>query len=238
MRNFGCIIFTCEHGGHRVPAAYQSLFAGRGRLLQSHRGYDPGALELARRLSRSVRAPLIFSDVTRLLVELNRSPDSEDFFSAITRSASQEQKGRIVSDHYLPYRRKVERRIAGWLGEGRRVLHLSIHSFTPVFRGRRRDLDIGLLYDPARKLEAAFCKAWRKSLLNCDPSLTVRANQPYRGTADGFTTYLRTLPGAGARYAGIELEVNQRFCRGSARRWRALQAKIATALAHVLAADA
>ncbi|GMU33205.1 MAG: hypothetical protein AMXMBFR20_10770 [Planctomycetia bacterium] len=236
MRKFDCIIFTCEHGGHRVPAAYQSLFAGRGRLLQSHRGYDPGALELARGLSRNVRAPLIFSDVTRLLVELNRSPDSDDFFSAITRSASQAQKGRIVSDHYLPYRRKVERRIAGWLDGGRRVLHLSIHSFTPVFRGRRRDLDIGLLYDPARKLEAAFCRAWRKGLVKCDPSLTVRANQPYRGTADGFTTYLRTLSGAAARYAGIELEVNQRFCRGSAKRWRTLQSNIAQGLAQALVA--
>lgn len=238
MRKFDCIIFTCEHGGHRVPAEYRSLFAGRQRLLQSHRGYDPGALELAQQLSRRIRAPLVFSEVTRLLVELNRSPDSEDFFSAITRSAAQEQRGRIVSDHYLPYRRKVERRIAGWLEEGRRVLHLSIHSFTPVFRGRRRDLDIGLLYDPARNQEAAFCKAWRKSLLKCDPSLIVRANQPYRGTADGFTTYLRTLSGAGARYAGIELEVNQRFCRASGERWRTLQANIAMALAHVLAADA
>lgn len=238
MRKFDCIILTCEHGGHRVPAAYRSLFAGRQRLLESHRGHDPGALELARWLSRSARAPLVFSDVTRLLVELNRSPDSEDFFSAITRSASPEERFQIVSDHYLPYRRKVEQRIAGRLGEGRRVLHLSIHSFTPVFRGRRRDLDIGLLYDPARKLEAQFCKAWRKSLLKCDSSLVVRANQPYRGTADGFTTYLRTIPGAAARYAGIELEVNQRFCRAGARRWRTLQANIAMALAHVVTADA
>lgn len=237
MRKFDRIIITCEHGGHRVPAAYRSLFVGRDRVLRSHRGYDPGALELARMLSRSIRAPLIFSDVTRLLVELNRSPDSDDFFSAVTRSASAKQQIGIVRDHYLPYRRKVERRIEGWLGEGRRVLHLSIHSFTPVFRGRRRDLDIGLLYDPARKLEATFCKAWRSSLHKCDPSLVVRANQPYRGTADGFTTYLRTLPGAAAHYAGIELEINQRFCRGSEKQWRALQSRIVESLVHIVAAD-
>jgi predicted N-formylglutamate amidohydrolase len=237
VRNFDDIIVTCEHGGHRVPAAYRTLFVGRDRLLRSHRGFDPGALELARILSRSIRAPLIFSDVTRLLVELNRSPDSDDFFSAVTRSASAKQKLGIVRDHYLPYRRKAEKRIADWLDGGRRVLHLSIHSFTPVFRGRRRDLDIGLLYDPARTLEAPFCKAWRSSLHRCDPSLVVRANQPYRGTADGFTTYLRTLPGAAAHYAGIELEVNQRFCRQSEKRWRALQSNIVESLAHVLSAD-
>ncbi len=36
------IVITCEHGGNRVPKLYRELFHGQRRLLESHRGYDPG----------------------------------------------------------------------------------------------------------------------------------------------------------------------------------------------------
>ena len=46
------LLITCEHGGNRVPHAYRNLFASASRLLQSHRGYDAGALALAREIAR------------------------------------------------------------------------------------------------------------------------------------------------------------------------------------------
>jgi predicted N-formylglutamate amidohydrolase len=78
------VIVTCEHGGNHVPPPYRALFRGRERLLASHRGWDPGALTAARELARVLRAPLIFSRVTRLLIDLNRSPGHRALFSAVT----------------------------------------------------------------------------------------------------------------------------------------------------------
>jgi len=72
-----------------------------------------------------------------------------------------------------------------------------------------REVDVGLLYDPARAAERKFCDGWARDLKRAAPELRVRKNRPYRGAADGFTTYLRRK--LGPRYLGIELEVSQRF---------------------------
>jgi predicted N-formylglutamate amidohydrolase len=73
------LILSCEHGGNRVPARFRSLFSSR--FLDTHRGYDPGALELARDFARATRAPLFYSTVSRLLVELNRPLGHAQLFS-------------------------------------------------------------------------------------------------------------------------------------------------------------
>jgi predicted N-formylglutamate amidohydrolase len=68
------LLITCEHGGNSVPPRWRPLFRGHRALLDSHRGWDPGALPIARALAREMNAPLIYSTISRLLVELNRSP--------------------------------------------------------------------------------------------------------------------------------------------------------------------
>jgi predicted N-formylglutamate amidohydrolase len=95
---------------------------------------------------------------------------------------------------------------------GHRVLHVGVHSFTPVLRGHVRPMDVAFLYDPARALEAAIVQAWKAALRRHAPELVVRRNAPYRGVDDGLTRALRGRFPA-RDYAGIELEVNQRCLR-------------------------
>ena len=66
------LIITCEHGGNAVPAAYAALFSGHELLLETHRGWDPGALELAGQMASKFDAPLYAATTTRLLIDLNR----------------------------------------------------------------------------------------------------------------------------------------------------------------------
>jgi predicted N-formylglutamate amidohydrolase len=228
---FRAIVVTCEHGGNRVPAEWMPLFRGRERILASHRGWDRGALGMARRLAKRLDAPLFSGTVTRLLVELNRSEDHPDLFSRWTRPLPDAAKRRILSRHYRPYRERAERRIAAALADGGRVLHLSIHTFTPVLRGERRRVDVGLLFDPARAAERAFADACARELRREAPRLRVRRNAPYRGTADGFTTSLRKH--FGPNYLGIELETNQRFFDADGRPTSAVVAAIERAVASV-----
>ena len=70
------LIITCEHGGCEVPALYAPLFAGHEALLQTHRGWDMGALALARELARAFNAPLFSATTTRLLIDLKLRPSA------------------------------------------------------------------------------------------------------------------------------------------------------------------
>jgi predicted N-formylglutamate amidohydrolase len=219
------IVLTCEHAGNRVPAAYRPLFRRAESVLQSHRGWDPGAIVLARTFQRLLAVPLVSTDVTRLLVEPNRSVGHRHLFSEFTAALDGTAKKKILDRYYHPHRERVETWIAAQVAAGCRVLHLSLHTFTPQLNGQRRTADIGLLYDPSRDWERTLCHKWRAEIKSLIPELMVRRNYPYLGTADGFTTYLRRLFPR-ERYAGIELEVNQHWVAQPAA-WRRLSSQLA-----------
>jgi predicted N-formylglutamate amidohydrolase len=210
-------LVTCEHGGNRIPSRYAALFVGRQRLLASHRGHDPGALAMARSLSRAIGAPLVAATISRLLVELNRSPGREFRFSPIMRTAPAALRAEVCRRYYLPYWSAVESFVDQARANGERVVHVSSHSFTPSLDGSMlRNADIGLLYDPARECELELCTRWQAALRARLPHWAVRRNYPYRGRSDGLTRYLR-LHFDAATYCGIEIEVNQKHVRnGSA----------------------
>lgn len=227
-------LVTCEHGGNRIPAAYRACFAGHEALLHSHRGYDPGALAMARDLARQLDAPLLYASVSRLLVDFNRSPGHPRLHGEAIRALPAGERQRIVARHYLPFRARAEAAIAQALAQGRRVIHLSSHSFTPVLDGVARTADVGLLYDPARPGEAALCRAWLACLKARAPDLRVRRNYPYAGTSDGFTAYLRRRFAAGD-YLGIELEINQAIVAAGGPAWRRLRGVVLASLDEALA---
>ena len=200
------LILSCEHAGNTVPAAYAHLFKNNEALLSSHLGYDPGAWEIAQYLSSHLNKPLYACNTTRLLVEANRSLDNPELFSEFSRELSLEEKQQILERYYFPYRNLVEKAI---VESPRPVLHISVHTFTPVWEGKERTVDIGILFDPSRKHEADFCVKWKNAFKDSS-KLQIKLNEPYKGTDDGFTTYLRKHYADGA-YLGIEIEVNQRF---------------------------
>ena len=227
------IILSCEHASGRVPARWRRLFAGQAALLVGHRSWDIGALDYARPLARALEAPLFVGGHSRLLADLNRSLHHPRLFSEYTCLLPAAEKALILERHYHPYRSAVQTAVQEVMARHGRVLHFSAHSFTPVLAGVRRDNDLALLYDPRRPRERALCRRLGKALRAAGFSL--RMNWPYRGVADGFTTCLRShLPAT--RYAGIEIEVNQRLVLSPD--WRERRAALVRTLAAVLAAGA
>lgn len=215
------LVLTCEHGGNKVPATYAPLFEGHMQLLASHRGYDIGAKELFEEL-KSLAHASFFADTTRLLVELNRSLHHKDLFSSITKALAAPEKQQILQEHYHPYRAAVQGQIQDCIRAGAQVLHLSVHTFTPVLEGEKRHADVGLLYDPKRSSEKDFCQHWKQQLNQLEPSLHVRRNYPYQGISDGFPTYLRRkFPEQ--HYLGIELEINQKYPLKNKLQWKQLK---------------
>lgn len=210
-----------------MPAEHAALFAGAADVLDSHRGLDYGALEVAKAFGRRLGVEPLTATTTRLVVDLNRSPHHKNVFSEYTRSLTRAQRAAAMTAHYWPYRDAVVGRVDRAVGAGEAVLHVSSHSFTPVLRGEARKCDIGFLYDPSRRGEVRFVDAWWAALRAAAPELKLRRNYPYRGTSDALVTYLRRRH-ADARYAGMELEVNQKHV-GSAG-WRALIVLLAATL--------
>jgi predicted N-formylglutamate amidohydrolase len=228
------LLISCEHGGNDVPPQYARLFKGAARVLDSHRGMDFGALEMGRAFAKKLKAPLISATTTRLLVDLNRSANHRNVFSQYSRVLTPAERAVAMRDYYLPYRTDVEDNVVAAVRDGDAVLHISSHSFTPVLNGDERRTDLGLLYDPRRPRELAFATAWLTALNEHAPHLVVRRNYPYRGVNDALVTHLRRRY-PDRRYAGVELEVNQKFVGAAV--WPKLIVTISDALAAAVASQ-
>jgi len=184
---------------------------------------------MARALAAALKAPLVSATTSRLLIDINRSPGHPELYSATTRALPAQLRAKIAGQYFQPYWSEVDRLVRQSVTRGRRVIHISSHSFTPVLDGEVRQADVGLLYDPARSGEATLCARWKKSLADSAPSLRVRRNYPYLGKAAGLTAQLR-LRFPPKAYVGIELEINQRIIFAAGRPWTALRSALIHAL--------
>src|SRR5262245_58985271 len=101
------LVLTCEHGGNRIPEVYRPLFRGAAAVLASHRGWDPGALLVARTLSARLRRPLHAVTWSRLLVESNRAPTNRRIWSTYTAGLPRAQRAAILERYWWPHRREV-----------------------------------------------------------------------------------------------------------------------------------
>ncbi len=232
--NLEAIVLSCEHGGNQVPPRYRFAFETprAAKALQSHRGYDLGALFIAESLAKRFRVRLIGSHVSRLVVDLNRSPGHPRLLSEFMSGLDGAEREKVLRKHYFPHRERVESEIRRHVAKGRTTLHVGIHSFTPRLGGNTRRADLGLLYDPKRAQEKELCVAWRRSIRAHAPELRVRRNYPYRGDADGLTTTLRRVF-APDSYLGIELELNQALLTRADGSHEALAAAVGDSLASI-----
>jgi predicted N-formylglutamate amidohydrolase len=203
-----CII-SCEHASNRVPPRFAHVFLNKEKVLSSHQAYDAGAASLARRLAKHCGSSVHLGPISRLLIDLNRSPTNrKSLYTPYSRKLEPNERELLLQKYYQPYREKVIEEIGRIISRGRPVLHISLHSFSPVKSGRIRKADIGLLYDPTRRTEKDICRFLVGLLKEQTVSLRVRRNYPYLGKTDGFTSFLRRKHPA-KMYAGIEIEINQ-----------------------------
>jgi predicted N-formylglutamate amidohydrolase len=207
------LVISAEHASREVP---DDLALGvPEEVLASHVAWDPGARQVALRLAERFAAPLFLGRFTRLVADLNRSPESPEAVPArafgvdvpanqgLSLEAVQARLFRYHAPHWAAVEACVRERAA--VGP---VLHLSVHSFTDVYQGQVRDLDLGILFDPDRPLELSVAEHLERQLAG-GPDI-VRRNAPYDGRADALTTALRRKLGERLPYAGVEIELSHR----------------------------
>lgn len=206
------LMLTCEHASNRLPAVFKE--AVPADVLKTHRAYDIGALLVFRKLVRFAKPEFhCEGKFSRLFVDLNRTITNKSAFSeyyealeASDKAAAEKAKAQATA-YWKEYRDNVEKFVVS--NKGTEIVHLGIHSFTPVLNGKVRNTDIGILYDSARPQERAYANVIKDEIKRLYPDMKVRFNYPYKGSSDGLTTTLRKK--FGQRYVGIEIEINQKF---------------------------
>lgn len=206
------LLITVEHGGNKVPVDYDPLFAKFEALLQTHRGLDIGIWDLSETF-KNLSFPMVKlfrTDITRLLVDVNRSLWRRTLFSEVTKALSKAEKEMVLERYYFAYRNPIYTFVNSAMLSGQKIIHVALHSFTANLNGEVRNTDIGLLFNPQRKNEKQFCTRFKKEITVSPLKWRVRFNYPYRGKPDGLNAHFRNLY-PDNKYLGIEFEVNQKY---------------------------
>ncbi|CAN5472666.1 N-formylglutamate amidohydrolase [soil metagenome] len=177
-------VLVCEHAGRQIPKSLGTL-ALTPRELESHIAWDIGAEGVARRLADLLDAPLFLQRYSRLVYDCNRPPDVQSAIpvvSEVTRipgneHLSPEAKLARVEALYRPLHGAVVAFLDERAVRGVASIFVTIHSFTPVYKGVRRTLDLGILHDRDSRFADAM-------LGLCGRDITARRNEPY-GPQDG-----------------------------------------------------
>jgi len=215
------LILTCEHASNKLPAAFKK--AVPAKVLETHRAYDIGACAVFSKLVKFAKPEFhCEGKFSRLFVDLNRTITNKSAFSDYYKQlekrdpATSAKMKAQASAYWKEYRENIEKFVSKNIGSLRQaqrpeaaIVHLGIHSFTPVLNGKTRNADIGILYDPSRPAECALAQVIKDEIKRLYPQMRVRFNYPYKGTSDGLTTTLRKK--FGPQYAGLEIEINQKF---------------------------
>nr|WP_250810448.1 N-formylglutamate amidohydrolase [Neorhizobium tomejilense] len=184
----GEVLLVCEHASRRLPERYGDLGLSADALA-SHIAWDPGALAVSRLMSKSLDATLIHQRFSRLIYDCNRPPDSpaairdvsEIFRIPGNENLSEAEKSRRTTALYLPFHGRIREEIAARRARGLQTVLVTIHSFTPVYFGRERPVEIGVLHDTDSRLADWMLQAASDTHL-----YRVERNEPY-GPADGVT---------------------------------------------------
>lgn len=182
------VVLVCEHASHVIPPVFGNLGLADDAL-RSHVVWDPGAFGVAQGMSQRLNATLVAAGVSRLVYDCNRPPtardampeQSEAFCVPGNANLTDAQRQHRVETYYEPFRASLAQTIANTTGP----VIVTIHSFTPVYYGQTRAVDIGVLHDSDARLADA--------MLQIAPRHTdavVLRNEPY-GPAHGVTHTLK-----------------------------------------------
>lgn len=188
----GRFVLVCEHASNFIPEEYKNLGL-KVKERDSHIAWDPGALAVAKGLSRELDSPLVATRISRLLYDCNRPPTvkaaiperSEIYDIKGNLNLSKDEQESRAEKFYFPFRNAISECLGSHTRRTGASILVTIHTFTPVFHGRKRLLHMGVLHDSDSRMADGIL-----SSLGQIPSLTVKRNQPY-GPRDGVTHTLK-----------------------------------------------
>ncbi|MGP8233273.1 MAG: N-formylglutamate amidohydrolase [Methylovirgula sp.] len=201
------VLLLCDHASNALPQSYGTLGLPAADL-EAHIAYDIGAADITRRLAAQLGAPALLTRFSRLLIDPNRGAQDPTLVMRLSDRRLIPGNARIDAAevarrralYWQPYRTAVAETIAALMAKGPSPAVISVHTFTPNWRGTERPWQIGILWDADPRLPQPLIAALR------DRGLIVGDNEPYDGALAGDTLHEQVTARG---LAGLLIEVRQ-----------------------------
>lgn len=182
------VVLVCEHASHHIPTPFDALGLSQADRT-SHAAWDPGAMAVAEKLSQHLNAPLVASGVSRLVYDCNRPPTAHDAMPARSEvidvpgncNLSQSDREARTNAFYRPFHATLHRVIR----QTNDPIIVTVHSFTPIYHGQLRSVEVGILHDSDARLADAMLRS-----AIAHTRADVQRNEPY-GPEHGVTHTLK-----------------------------------------------
>src|SRR6266851_5646581 len=202
-------LLTADHAGRAVPRVLGDLGLPASELTR-HIACDIGISGVTEMLSKALDATAVLQAYSRLIIDCNRHPgwaSSIPTISELTEipgnraipPAEREARRREI---FLPYHQRVAELLDRRRDAARRTVLIAMHSFTPVFKGEPRNIDIGILYNRDARLADIML-----DLLRAEGDLVVGDNAPYAITE--ASDYTVPVHGERGGLPHVEIEIRQ-----------------------------
>ena len=201
------LLLTADHARRDVPCEYGSLGLEKSQF-DRQIAYDIGVEELTRQLAKRLNAPAVMGGFSRLLIDPNRGEDDPTLIMQLSDGAvisgnyplSADEREARVKRFYRPYHDAIAS-LSGRVAftSGKAPFIVSIHSFTPHWKGKARPWHVGLLWDSDPRAVNPLL-----SMLRQDPDLIVGDNEPYDGALRNDAMYRHAIANG---YAHVLIEV-------------------------------
>ena len=179
------LVFVCDHASNRVPSDVTPLGLPPEDMVR-HIAFDVGARGVTIGLAEALGARAVLSRFSRLVIDPNRGADDPTLVMKLNdgsviegnRNVDTAEIERRLETLYRPYHAQIDKALDL---AGPEAVMVSMHSFTPQFRGRPfRPWQIALLWDEDGRLVAPLLDQ-----LNADTDFNVGDNEPYSGKLAG-----------------------------------------------------
>jgi len=176
-------LLVCDHASKALPPGYGTLGLPENELAR-HIGWDIGAARVTARMAEVLNAPALFSGYSRLLIDYNRDTDDPTFICQVSdgtvvpanRDIGEAERKRRIDEFYVPYHAAVAEAMARLMQKVAAPSLISIHSFTPVMRGRPRPWHVGVLWNRDPRIAVPLMRHLAE-----EPGIVVGDNEPYSG---------------------------------------------------------
>jgi predicted N-formylglutamate amidohydrolase len=177
----GPFLVVCEHAANRVPRSLGSLGLQPADICR-HIAWDLGAIEVAEGIARRLDGMLVVQRYSRLVVDCNRDPMLPDAITTFSEDTAipgnvgidERERARRLAEVWAPFHDAVDRVVTDRIAAGRPTALVTVHTFTPVYRGVSRPWHVGIISTDERRLAEGALEALRR-----DPALIVGDNEPY-----------------------------------------------------------
>jgi predicted N-formylglutamate amidohydrolase len=202
-------VIAVDHASARIPRRLGNLGLP-ARELARHIAWDIGALEVARRVSEALDAPLIAQNYSRLVIDCNRDPNVASSIPLISESSeipgniglSESQALARRAEIFDPYHERLRELLDERLAAGRTTILVAQHSMTNIFKGVHRDMHCAVLYNRDRRFADLVLDMLRR-----ESQLIVGDNEPY--FVSDATDYTIPRHGEARGLPHVEIEIRQ-----------------------------